>query len=98
MRGWWPGSLGARQVSYLFGGRGVPRAAAFHNFAAKQAEELAKLAHLEREAWEAWERSCGDAETTSEKIVLAEDGDQVVIPRGIPGEAVAPVLLKIIYR
>lgn len=33
------------------------------DFGARQAEELAKLDNLEREAWEAWERSRKDAET-----------------------------------
>jgi hypothetical protein len=37
------------------------RAAACDDFGAKQAEELAKLASLERAAWEGWIRSCEDA-------------------------------------
>jgi hypothetical protein len=46
------------------------RANAMRDFGAKQAEELAKLAHSEREAWEAWRRSCGEAETEREKLVF----------------------------
>jgi hypothetical protein len=75
------------------------RAAASHDFAAKQAEELAKLAHLEREAWEAWERSCEVAETTSEKMVLADAKESsAVSPKGAVKETTASVLVKVIYR
>jgi predicted XRE-type DNA-binding protein len=34
-----------------------------------KAEQLARIDHVERIAWEAWERSCQDAETTSVKLV-----------------------------
>jgi hypothetical protein len=34
-----------------------------------KARQLARIDHLERVAWEAWERSCEDAETTSAKRV-----------------------------
>ena len=34
-----------------------------------KARQLARIDHLERVAWEAWERSCQDAETTSAKRV-----------------------------
>ncbi len=33
-------------------------------FDTARARELAKIDHLEREAWRAWERSCSDAEVT----------------------------------
>lgn len=40
------------------------RASTLRDFDAKKAEELAKLAHLESEAWAAWVRSQEDAVTT----------------------------------
>ena len=37
------------------------------DFAARQSEELARLDHLERVAWQAWERSCQQAEVKHKK-------------------------------
>jgi predicted transcriptional regulator len=41
------------------------------DFAARQAQELAKIDHLEKLALAAWERSCADAETRVQKRELA---------------------------
>ena len=46
------------------------------NIDAAKARELARVDKLEREAWDAWERSQQDAETiTTEKAVLAKGAD-----------------------
>lgn len=46
----------------------------------KKAEELAKIDHLEREYWDAWERSCKDAETIRQEGVAI---DKVIEPKKI---------------
>ena len=38
----------------------------------KKAEELAKIDTLEREYWQAWKRSCEDAETVTQKAIDAD--------------------------
>src|SRR5262249_7814662 len=44
-------------------------AAAVMDFNARKAQELAKIDHLEAVAWEAWERSCQNAETLHAETV-----------------------------
>ncbi len=43
------------------------------DFGQAKAKELAKIDRLEREYWQAWRRSCQDAETTTQKGVTAAD-------------------------
>src|SRR5437763_248565 len=45
---------------------------------AKKARELARLDHLEAVAWDAWERSCQDAETISSSMVKGRIGKEGV--------------------
>jgi len=42
---------------------------ALSHFEERKARELAKIDHLEAVAWEAWERSCLDAESSSSSLV-----------------------------
>jgi len=51
----------------------------------KKAEELAKIDHLEREYWDAWKRSCEDAETIRQEGVAV---DKIVNPSKIIKTAV----------
>lgn len=43
------------------------------DFDEAKSKELAKVDRLEREYWDAWERSCEDAESTTEKEIELDD-------------------------
>lgn len=62
------------------------RASSLQDFDARKAEELAKINHLERVAWEAWERSCEDAEFKRRKVakVMSQPKDRKGNPVGKP--------------
>ena len=56
-----------------------------------KARELAKIDRLEREYWDAWERSCQDSETERVKQRKTEDGKEVregvKVTKGQAGDA-----------
>lgn len=59
-------------------------ASTLRDFDAKKAEELAKLDNLEAVAWEAWSRSCRDAETTHQRT---EEGLRLGPPKSGKGKS-----------
>lgn len=44
---------------------------------AKSQEELAKIDHVEKVAWEAWQRSCEDAETHTHRVVTGRTAVEI---------------------
>jgi hypothetical protein len=63
------------------------QASAVRNFDEAQAQELAKVDLLELEYWQAWERSCQDAETRTRKQRLADEGEVKEITKVTKGQA-----------
>lgn len=66
------------------------------DFNEAKAQELAKIDRLEREYWQAWERSCEDAETVTEKARAsrgAEKPDSVEKTKQAKGQAGDPRFL-----
>lgn len=68
-------------------------ASSIRDFDAARAEELAKVDNLEREYWEAWKRSCEDAETVTEKIVGDTKNKRGEKTRRVEGQAGDPRFL-----
>jgi len=70
-------------------------ASSLRDFDAMKAEELARLALLEREAWEAWHRSKDDAVTTHTVTALAPQEECVVKRHSKEGKRpLIPVAVK----
>lgn len=66
---------------------------ALANFDEVKAEQLAKVDRLEREYWRAWERSCEDAETETQKTVEYGQGERVESQMQRKGQAGDPRFL-----
>lgn len=64
------------------------------DFGERKGQELARLDVLERVAWQAWERSCQDAEKTVRKRVPAGDGHRVETTHTREGQAGDPRFLE----
>ena len=67
------------------------------DFNEAKSQELAKIDRLEREYWQAWERSCEDAETVTEKARAsrgAEKPDSVEKTKQAKGQAGDPRFLN----
>jgi len=76
--------LSTRQVSYdLKKVRERWQAAAFADIAEITAKELAKIDRIERKAWEAWEKSCGERKSTTTEQVAKPLKDGVAIQEKI---------------
>ena len=72
-------------------------ASALIDFNEAKAQELAKIDRLEREYWQAWERSCEDAETVTEKARASkgsERPDSVEKTKQAKGQAGDPRFLS----
>ena len=67
------------------------------DFNEAKSQELAKIDRLEREYWQAWERSCEDAETVTEKARAsrgAEKPDSIEKTKQAKGQAGDPRFLN----
>ena len=63
------------------------RASAVMDFNTRQAQELAKIDQIEATAWEAWERSCKDAETLHVRTESAGETAKTVQEKTVRGQA-----------
>ncbi len=69
------------------------------DFGARKAEELAKLDHLESVAWQAWERSCQDAETLHARTEQANgQPGRTVTEKTVKGQSGDPRFLEQVFR
>lgn len=64
------------------------------DFNEKVEEELAKIDHIEREAWEGWKRSCKDAERSQIEVT---DGKKTV-KKSKQGQAGDPRFLEVVGK
>ena len=56
------------------------------DFSEAKAQELAKIDRLEREYWRAWERSCEDAETMTQKARAGRAKEATKVTKGQAGD------------
>lgn len=68
-------------------------ASALVDFDAAKGSELAKIDRLEREYWRAWERSCEDAETVTQKGVEAAGQQRKEATKVVKGQSGDPRFL-----
>lgn len=67
--------------------------ASIENIDEAKARELARIDNLEREYWEAWYRSCEDAETVVKKAVETDKGQRKEATQTAKGQAGDPRFL-----
>jgi hypothetical protein len=68
------------------------------DFDEARSRELARIDELERTYWEAWQRSCQDAETRTAETVRSDDGERTKAVKRVEGQSGSPAFLAGVER